>query len=506
MFISGGGKIELGQAPQKTGARTIRLSDLVVGTALGFLILLIFAFPIPYGSNRLWALGLVEIAVFLLAGLVLTCWLLGLLRVQQSLTRLVVCMLVWAGWLAWIAFQLQPLALEDLSQWSAHRAGLVTVLLESGYGSAREQFPITIDRAETYDHFIESITYAILFFSVILMASGSRRRVRIILWTVMLSALGQASYGSLMLMSGLEWGFWGRKEFYLGSATGTFVNRNHFAGYLELGIAAGIGIILTRGADPKTALSIKERLVRFIRRWDTSALFSRVAVALMFVGLILSQSRMGNAAALGGLSIAGLLFLLLRFGRGGRRGIALFVSVLVLDIWLVGGWFGLDELVERYEKTELTENHRASMWPDLKDMMVAYAPSGSGLGTFKYAYPEFHSEKVPGLNTHAHNDYAQFIIEVGTIGSAILASFVLLTLLQALRIIRNRRDPVYSGAAFAGLMAMLSIAIHSATDFNLQIPANAATLVVLMAVVWSCNPTPSRKRENPDRSIDANVA
>ena len=223
-------------------------------------------------------------------------------------------------------------------------------------------------------------------------------------------------------------------------------------------------------------------------------MFSRVAVALLFVGLILSQSRMGNAAALGGLSIAGLLYVAIRLRKGSYRALALFVSILILDIWIVGGWFGLDELVERYEQTEISTSHRAEMWPDLKETMRAYQLTGSGLGTFMVAYPEFHSESVVGLNRHAHNDYAQFVIETGLIGTGILGLFVVVTILQALRILRNRRDPCYAGVAFAGLMAIFSIAIHSVTDFNLQIPANAATLVILMACIWACSPVSSQKR------------
>ena len=39
-----------------------------------------------------------------------------------------------------------------------------------------------------------------------------------------------------------------------------------------------------------------------------------------------------------------------------------------------------------------------------------------------------------------------------------------------------------SGIAIAGSMAILALAIHSAADFNLQIPANAVTLIVLAAI------------------------
>lgn len=205
---------------------------------------------------------------------------------------------------------------------------------------------------------------------------------------------------------------------------------------------------------------------------------------------------MGNAAALGGLAVAGLLYLLLRFRKKSFSVLGLFVSILMLDIWIIGGWFGLDELVERYETTEISQDLRADMWPDLKQMMQTYKLTGSGLGTFEIAYPEFRTIEIAGRPRHAHNDYAQFIIETGVVGTSIIGLLVLASVLQAMRILRNRRDRTYTGVAFAGLMAIFSIAIHSTMDFNLQIPANAATLVILMACIWACNPI-SRRRRRP---------
>ena len=35
------------------------------------------------------------------------------------------------------------------------------------------------------------------------------------------------------------------------------------------------------------------------------------------------------------------------------------------------------------------------------------------------------------------------------------------------------------------LMAIVALLIHSAVDFNLQIPANAATFVVILAMAWN---------------------
>ena len=40
------------------------------------------------------------------------------------------------------------------------------------------------------------------------------------------------------------------------------------------------------------------------------------------------------------------------------------------------------------------------------------------------------------------------------------------------------------GMSFAAIMGVTSILIHSWVDFNLQIPANAALFMVLLALGW----------------------
>jgi hypothetical protein len=55
-------------------------------------------------------------------------------------------------------------------------------------------------------------------------------------------------------------------------------------------------------------------------------------------------------------------------------------------------------------------------------------------------------------------------------------------LFAAWRALTQRRSAMASGVGFGGLIALSSLAMHSFTDFNLRIPANAA----LFAFVWAC--------------------
>ena len=70
-------------------------------------------------------------------------------------------------------------------------------------------------------------------------------------------------------------------------------------------------------------------------------------------------------------------------------------------------------------------------------------------------------------------------------GAGLLASFALLTVIASLRILAKAADDWSRGIAFGVLMAWLALAIHGTVDFNLQIPANALTLVAISAIGWS---------------------
>jgi ABC-type uncharacterized transport system permease subunit len=73
----------------------------------------------------------------------------------------------------------------------------------------------------------------------------------------------------------------------------------------------------------------------------------------------------------------------------------------------------------------------------------------------------------------------------GVIGLGLLGLVVLSTFVVALRTLYERRDPLCRGIAFGATMGIIAIMIHSWVDFNLQIPANALTFVVLLALGWA---------------------
>src|SRR4030042_3475462 len=80
---------------------------------------------------------------------------------------------------------------------------------------------------------------------------------------------------------------------------------------------------------------------------------------------------------------------------------------------------------------------------------------------------------------HAHNDYLEYLSEVGSIGFLLFFGGFLFIVIISFLTWRERRHPEVKGLALGGIISLVCILTHSITDFNLHIPAN----MVLFSVV-----------------------
>ena len=443
-----------------------------------FLILIAWV-PLPLGSNRVLAWSIMEIWVYVLA----IAWLLALIFNKAGFTgpflKARPVLLLFFLWLVWILIQITPMPAALVRILSPQAAALY-----ANTPSAPDWFTLSVDIYATRQGFLKSLAY-VLVFCLALLLVRSRHRVHLLGSVLVLSGLFQAVYGSLMTLSGVEYGFFYQKiGSAVGHASGTFVNRNHLAGYLEMCLATGIGIMIA-SLDGSSYYSGNWR--QFLRK-ILKLLFSqkarlRLYLVIMVIALVLTHSRMGNTAFFISLLVAGVIGLFLS-RHATRSTIILLVSLVVIDIFIVGTWFGIEEVTQRLEKTTFVTENRDEVYVQAFDQWQDYQLTGSGLGSFYAVFPKYRTQNIYGYFNHAHNDYLEFATETGLIGISLLGLAVCWSFIIAIFAQHRRRDPLMRGLSFAAIMGICAIMIHSTVDFNLQIPANAMTFMLLLAMAW----------------------
>jgi len=154
-------------------------------------------------------------------------------------------------------------------------------------------------------------------------------------------------------------------------------------------------------------------------------------------------------------------------------------------------WFGFN--LDRETKSEAIgntlqqwENYqkgsppmRYYLWKDTFKMFLDKPVFGHGLGSFRALHPLYQSaeykkereyglasahRKLKPLTEHSHNDWLQYLAEIGVVG------VVLLLLVPTLGIWQNRKS-VFSTAPDWALVVCILFAIYSFVDFPTRTPA-----------------------------------
>src|SRR5438046_2550797 len=162
-----------------------------------------------------------------------------------------------------------------------------------------------------------------------------------------------------------------------------------------------------------------------------------------------------------------------------------FPMLRVIDLLVVGHFFGLEKVAERFQQASVDSKERVNTDRDALVMLRDFPLTGIGAGAFYAVYPMYTSAVVvTGFTLHAEDDYLQFACEFGLVFAALLGAVALASLWTAIRAQLKRRDQQLQGMGFAATMAIVAVLIHSAVDFNLQIPANVELFVVMLALGW----------------------
>jgi O-antigen ligase len=334
---------------------------------------------------------------------------------------------------------------------------------------------------------------AVLFARVFQVYAYRTKNLMLVVSVMLGVAIFEAFYGLMQALIPTLGVLWADTEAYLGDARGTFINRNHFAGFVEMVWPLGLGLILAlahiwrRGAHGVAARGAK-RLKHFLAS-DHIGIQLSVWAALLFIllALLFSKSRAGITGAFIGFSV----FVLLVYFGGKRFTWPVWTAMGLGFVFLMvyGNAIGFEEIIGRFMAIDEHGSSRVHIW--IGTMAISRDhPLGIGLGNYETVMQLYNAHGAYGIKyAHAHNDYLQLLAEAGWPGFiALVAGFYAFLAKSIWRLYQYgaEMDPVKFYIGIGACSGLISIAFHSFFDFNLQIPANLLYFALLMAIVRVC--------------------
>jgi len=308
------------------------------------------------------------------------------------------------------------------------------------------------------------------FFFLVLLTVRSRQEQRILVWVIVWTAVMLGVIGLLKRFDVLVFPWWDYtaeliRERGPKSLTGAYVNRNHMAGFLEMAIPLMLSLFL-------------------IRSRSLEARFGMIGLALFLILCqALTLSRGGWAATTGALIfMAGVL--LLKKGFAHKRMVGILAAGCVILIVLIAVSTPVAERAVSLTQGEMKDNiaGRLTYWEGTWGLIADNWPAGTGPGTFTVAFPHYQIPGLMALPQYAHNDYLQFMADAGILFVPLLLWLLFLFFRAGFAKLKSRSRQT-SGIALGGMAAAVAILIHSLSDGNLRIPANAMLFTAVAALV-----------------------
>ena len=363
----------------------------------------------------------------------------------------------------YLAFELIPLPLSVLKTLSPARAELLQAL-QPLFADAHSA-PLSVMPPAALAQLFRIIAYIAVF---LLIRELTWRFLRM-RWAIAVPLLivGTLEAALGMIQCAADWGN--------ATAHGTYVERDHFAGLLEmlLPFALMYGMAILRRGNARYSSPA----------WPAALACLLFAIAALFlVGIIYSLSRMGFLVALSSLFAMAALTVGPALASARLRWLSL--GVIALLVILIFVFLPPDQLITRFAELASTDkvsgDTRLHFWRETLPLIAAYPLFGCGLGGFESAFRRFQTTETLFSVDFTHNDYLQFLAELGVIGFTMLAVFLGGIVWKTVGAAWKEQDVDGRYLAIACAGSLIAILLHSMVDFNLQIPANA------MVFSWVC--------------------
>ncbi|MFH1934361.1 MAG: O-antigen ligase family protein, partial [Pseudomonadota bacterium] len=336
---------------------------------------------------------------------------------------------------------------------------------------------------------IRFTVYGLFFFGLI-QVLNSKKRIDLAISLILITGCFEALYGLIQTYSGSEHIWWFKKQAYRGDICGTYINRNHFAGFMEMGVLVAAAFTaalapkrkkIKTGSDRKRSFSSRISEALSMEQEFTKRILILFTGVVLGIGLIFSASRGGMIAVAGALLLMGVLMVLRKGYRG--KGYILLFLFLVISAYAIK--IGVEYPLGRFKTFYSSLEARTRYAQKTIDMFEDYRLSGVGVGSFKYAYPKYQAPEDRVFIRFAHNDWAQYLAEAGIIGFCLLVIGISYYVFRTIKLWKKREDPYAVCLGVLPLVVLAAVGVHSYSDFNLHIPANFLILVAIMAIGYA---------------------
>lgn len=323
---------------------------------------------------------------------------------------------------------------------------------------------------------IELLKYSALLalFFLCLQSYRTRAQWRGFIWFLLILGFAVSLFAILQHFTFNGKLYWVREMRYGGTPFGPYVNRNHFAGLMELLIPPGVAIQVL-GGERRDQLPLL-------------TLFTLLPIGALF----LSASRGGIMGFFAEMAFLAILVVLLR-----REKKALVGAILIVGLGVVlVSWLGIGAAMERfasYKGLEVSEGRRVGMLHGTWHIFLDHPVMGTGLGTLQEVYPRYETVYDGLIVNHSHNDYVEALAETGVIGGICFLSFLVLLFWNGWKILvadKEGRNLSYHAGA---LVACFGLLVHAFVDFNFHIPSNALLFLLQAALATSVLPLSSER-------------
>jgi O-antigen ligase len=456
------------------------------------IILLVFT-PIIFGSMELWAFSVMELGILLMIIL----WAIQSITGSRQLAKgnsqsLIndpndhnvlnvpnVVIVFLSLFLLLVLFQMLPLPSGIIKMISpktyALRHTLSLELSASSFQPSALSFSLSFVPFATKIEFLKWLTLSCLFIFLLNWKFFNRKSVNQLIVIIMLVGIAESLYGMFEFFSGHRYILY--LDWEASAVTGTFINRNYFAGYLLMVIPLSIGYFFSREAFQRCQfMGWRHRLSSL----DGKTFLIGFGIILMVLGLLFSASRMGILSLLLSFSLIGILF---RESQRGQKFSKTTVLIFGLAI-LWATWIGLDAVISRFFTSSESFKDRWMIWVNTFQIFKDFPVLGSGLGTFIHTFPMYRSFHIIGFHTHTENDFLQLLSEVGLIGIGLLLLVFVFLFFRAVLTIRSFHsgDPK-KYIVIGGMVGIFALMFHSLVERNIQVPSNAFLYTFIWALV-----------------------